>query len=340
MEGNGDVARATPAIAARRLPAASWPGAMAGAFLVALGRPRWWVLALAAFLLRGGIVLVLLPILVPPTVASLSSLAAPTIAAVAFGSPPPGMIEAYAIGGALVAAWLVVAVLVGAWLDLALVAAPARDEDLELARRELGEPIWRAAAVRLLAHVATVALAAYTIVRFVVETYSELLAPGDQAIPLVWRIVARVPDAVILLLGSWLVGEAVGALAVRRVAAGDTAGRALARALRGLARPSGVATLLLTNAGVATMVLPLWLASARTWDQLRALLVDDGSAPLVAVSLLLLIAAWGLGLALLAAALAWRSAAWTAEAHRSPIGVAGVPEPASTGDAAGEPVAA
>lgn len=331
--------RSTPDIAARRPRAGAWPGAMVRAFVAALGQPRWWALALAAFLLRGGFLLVSLPILVPPTVASLTTLTAPTIAAVAFGNPPPGMVEAYAIGGALLAAWLVVAVVVGAWLEVALVDAAGRDEDSELAPRGPGGTVRRAAAVRLLAHAATVAVAAYAIVRVIVETYSELLAPGDQAIPLAWRIVVRAPDAVILLPATWLAGEALGGLAVRRVATGDSVGQALTAALRGLVRPSGVATLLLTNAGVAALVVPLWLASARTWDQLRVVLVDDGAAPLVVVALLMLVATWGLGLAVLAAGLAWRSAAWTAEADRSPVGADAAPESTITADAAREPVA-
>jgi len=41
------------------------------AVLVAVGRPTWWCMALATFLLRGGIVLVVLPIVTLPSVLGL-----------------------------------------------------------------------------------------------------------------------------------------------------------------------------------------------------------------------------------------------------------------------------
>jgi len=301
------------AVGARRM---SWGGAMVAAFLAALARPPWWALALASFLLRGGVLAVLVPIVTLPTVATLSSLASPTLAAIAFGNPPPAMVATYALLGGFLALWVVLAVVFGAWLDLELIDEVTLDEDLGLPHRRMGVPLRRAVVVRLAAHAGTLVAATYAVVRLVVEGYGEILSPGEPATPLAWRIALRAPDAIVILVGVWLAGESLGGLAIRRVARGESILVALAWALRRLVRPSGLATLVVTNLGVAVGLLPLWLAGSRAWDQARVMLVDDAPTPLLVAALLLLVASWFLGLALLAAVLAWRSAAWTTEADR------------------------
>ena len=44
-----------------------------------LGRPRWWLIALAGYLVRGGLLLFLVPIVVLPTPAGLANAVAPTL---------------------------------------------------------------------------------------------------------------------------------------------------------------------------------------------------------------------------------------------------------------------
>ena len=50
-----------------------WPAAMLGALLSTLARPRWWAMSLAAFLVRGGVLLILLPIVALPSIAGLAA---------------------------------------------------------------------------------------------------------------------------------------------------------------------------------------------------------------------------------------------------------------------------
>lgn len=336
MEGTQGVRGLTPGRAALGARSIGWVGAMAGAFLAALARPRWWAVALASFLLRGGIVVVLLPIITLPTVATLSSLASPTLAAIAFGNPPPEMVATYALLGGLLAAWVAVAVIVGPWLDLALVEEVAADEELGLVTRNPGDdsvvPLGRAVTVRLVAHLGTLAAATYAGIRLVVEGYGEILSPGDPTVPLAWRIALRAPDAFAVLIAAWLLGEGLGSMAVRRVALGDSVAGALGRGLQALLRPSGLATLVVSNVGIVLAVVPLWLAASRAWDQARVMLVDAAPEPLLIATLVLLVVTWCLGLALLAAGLAWRSAAWTAEAYRSvvPAAQGALPSPVAT----------
>ena len=59
--------------------------ALSGALLVTLASPATWPLALAVFLLRGGLLVVALPILVLPTPVGLGNLLAPTLTAFVFG---------------------------------------------------------------------------------------------------------------------------------------------------------------------------------------------------------------------------------------------------------------
>jgi hypothetical protein len=77
-----------------------------------------------------------------------------------------------------------------------------------------------------------------------------------------------------------------------------------------------VVTLVVTNLVVGLLVVALWLAAGRAFDRLWPLLVDGAPAGTLLVALGLLVATWAAGLWLLAIGLAWRSAAWTAEALR------------------------
>ncbi len=53
--------------------------------LITLARPSIWPLAFVAFLLRGGIVVVLAPIVVLPSAVGLANVLAPAITSIAFG---------------------------------------------------------------------------------------------------------------------------------------------------------------------------------------------------------------------------------------------------------------
>jgi hypothetical protein len=81
-------------------------------------------------------------------------------------------------------------------------------------------------------------------------------------------------------------------------------------------RPSGLATLVLTTVVVALPLVALWLAAGRAFDRLWPLLVEPADDGIVLLALGLLVGTWFAGLWLLGIALAWRSAAWTAEVRR------------------------
>lgn len=290
---------------------------MWAALVATLSRPAWWAMALAAFLVRGGIVLIVLPIVSLPTTAGLTTALAPTLEAIYLGRPSlEGAVVAVA-AIFLVLAGLTAAGLTGSWLDLALVREAARDEDVDLGWTPVRPSVAQALAIRLTAHTPTVIAIGYGLVRLVTVAYEELTSPSAGNEPVALRVLARAPDALLAILLAWIVGESVGALAARRAWAGASAPRALAASYRQLLGRRGLATLALTGAVLVALWLPFVLAAGRAWDHLRGLLLQGADAVQLAAALVLLAATWVLGLAVVGAALAWRATAWTAEVRRA-----------------------
>ncbi len=289
---------------------------MWAALVATLARPSWWAMALAAFLVRGGILVAILPVVSLPTTAGLTTALAPTLEAIYLGRPSvEGAIVAI---GAIFAvlAGLTAAGLTGSWLDLALMREAARDEDVDLGWTPHGTSIAQGLAIRLTAHIPTVIAVGYGLVRLITVAYEELTAPGTTGDPVALRVLARAPETVLAIVGAWVVGEAVGALAARRAWAGASAPRALTASFRQLASLRGVATLGITSAVLVGLWLPFVLAAERAWEHLRAQLLQGATTEQLAAALVLLATTWVLGLAVMGAALAWRATAWTVELRR------------------------
>lgn len=286
---------------------------MWAALAAVLAHPSWWTIALAGFLLRGGIVLVALPIMTLPTTAGLTTALAPTLEAIYLGRPSlEGAVIAIAVIFTVLGG-LTAAGLTGSWFDLALVREAARDDDVDLGWAPRSASVVQALAIRLTTHIPTTVAIAYGLVRLVTVAYDELTSPSTADDPVAVRVLVRAPDAVLVVLLAWLVGEVVGALASRRAWAGESAPRALLAAFRQVLGRRGLATLGLTTAIVAGALLVFVLAAERAWEHLRARLLESAPPDQVAAAVVLLAVAWALGLAVLGAALAWRATAWTAE---------------------------
>jgi len=287
------------------------------AFLATLSHPRWWAISLAGFLLRGGVVLLLIPIVVPPTVAGLMSLAAPTIiGAVLAGGPntPVGLVAV--ITAVVLFAWLAIAGSFGARFDAAVVAEAASDEDVGLdleVRRPFPNGLTTA---RLLPHALTAIVFIVADAQIFAVVYAEATSPGAPTTPFVVRVLSQTPGQVIGLVAIWLVAEAVGGLAFRELLLerGRPAGvgSAIRRGVRALLRPRTLAAFVVVNIVTVIAAAPGWLASARAWGQLRLLYTDGADAPGLAIGLLVFVAVVLGWLTLLGVALAWRSAVWTA----------------------------
>jgi hypothetical protein len=306
---------------------------LGGAILVVLERPALVPIALAGFLVRGGLIVLLLPIVVLPTPVGLATIFGPDIVSVALAGPNPGIVRLALIGAAVLVAWLVVGGLVGAAADVAVVAAVAGPEPVEVgppagespaggrrAALEPGRPpvgrwlVLRVAAVRWLAHLPLAVAVAWSVVRIVEATYAELVLPSDTATPLVLRVLAASPDAVVAVLGTWLFGEAWGGWAARFVILdGRRVGSALWAALRwfGRAPGRGLGAVLATSVGLGLSLAGSTAASATVWSVLRPLVrVDPGGLGAMA-AIVLLVGVWLVGVVVVGIVVAWRAVVWT-----------------------------
>jgi hypothetical protein len=317
----------------------TWLGSMRSSLIATLAHPEWWAMALAGFLVRGGIVLILLPIVSLPTPGQLANALAPTIDVLAFeGLTVPRLLLSLALAAGIVAT-ITAAGLAGAWFDLALMREAATDEDLDLRWHPGDARLRRAFLLRVTAHVPTMLAISYATVRLIFAAYEELLSPGDPGVPLPGRVIERAPEALVVVALAWLAGESVGGMAVRRAAMGQPWRAALGGGVRQLLRARGVATLGLTTAVGVVVVVGFLAGIGGAWEHLRSYLFDDVSAGQVAAALLVLVASWILGIAVLGAALAWRATAWTAEVQPAPGSAAANLGPSASAESAPEPVA-
>ena len=310
-------------------------GVMLAALLLALGRPSWWLLGLAGFLARGGIVVFLLAIVTLPSPLVLSNVLAPLLVPLAFGTLLPQtavLLGATAFIGLL---WLALGSWFGAASEVALIrdaGAAAEDEGVwpgarppaavgvvggRGARRLSG----KVAIARLLLHVPTLFAVTIGGVVIVALTYRELINPSDGG-PIPLRVIANAVGPISAIVSLWLLGEIAGGHAARRlVLDGGSIGRAVGGAVADLARHPLrmlLAPLLLTIvlaidlAGLlAVVVVVLGDAQDR--------LTDAHSDP-VAIALVVstLGAAWCLALIVTGLIASWRSAAMTLDRLRGP----------------------
>ena len=309
----------------------TWRSAMAAATLATLGRGRWWLVALAAFLVRGGLLLLVPPLLLLPTPAELASLVPASLVGTGLAHPTAALVTLVAGLSIGLLAVVFLTTVIGTWLDLALVEAQAGDAELAglgpPGGAHLGPPggahpvpLWPAIEVRLLAHVPTAIAVGVGLVVLGNALQAELLSPPEP-MPLALRVLLREPLMTAVMAAAWLLGEAVGSIAVRRLAtASPLAPVATLRVLRlGLVdvlRPSGLATLVLTSTVVGATVAIVWLTAGRAFDRVWPLVIEASDGGLLLFALGLLVGTWAAGLWLVAITLAWRSAAWTAEVLR------------------------
>jgi len=288
---------------------------LTASLLAVLDRPSTWLLALVGFLIRGGWLIVLAPIVVVPTAVGVANVVAPLLEDVAFGRRTDEVLASAAIGLLVAAIWLVGGGLLAAATEVETVRRTTEDPERAVVPTRRGR-VWRVLAVRLLALLPLVVAIGWAALRFVGVAYRELTNPSDVAIPAAWRIVAGAPDAGLAVLGAWLFAEIVGAVGARRVVlAGDGVRAALRRGVAHL-RSDAVRSIALASVSALALIVVLaisGLAAGTSWTALRAALADgDASTGTVAV-LVLFVGLFAGGLVLIGLTTAWRSAVWTVE---------------------------
>jgi hypothetical protein len=297
------------------------------ALLAVLERPVTWVLGLVGFLVRGGWLIVLAPIVVLPTAVGIANVVAPLVEDIAFGRRTDEVITAGAIALIVALVWLIGGGLLAAAAEVECVRQTLVGLGETSPRTTMRHPIWRVFAVRCLTLVPFVVALAWSGFRLTSVGYRELTVPSDVGIPILYRILGGAPDAIMAMLLTWLFAEIAGGLAARTVILEATQVRdALREALRDLRhRPWRLGALASLSAAVLLAVIGVTgLATSTTWDGLRAALGEGDVSIGAAALLVLFVGLFAAGLVILGLVTAWRSAVWTV------IAVQGVPSSAGT----------
>jgi hypothetical protein len=295
-----------------------WLAGVRAATVLVFEHPATWALGLAGFLARGGILLLLVPIVPLPSPVGLANIVGPTAATPS--GPSPEAAGMLAVGGAVLLAWLVLGNAVGAMSDVLLTRTFVVAGGRAPLRPDL---LGRLVAVRLAAHVPLALALAFAAGPIVEATYRQLISPYDLAVPLISRVVREVSPLIALIVGAWLLGEVVAGLAVRYVVLRNDSGIvAIGHALGHLVRRPGtsLATTVVGLAGLVLAIGPPMVAASVVWSLLEASFVPSlgqgGDAVRIAFFGLCLVAIWTGGLFLCGVASAWRGLLWTAEVAR------------------------
>ena len=291
-------------------------GAILASLLVTLGRPAWWLLALAGFLVRGGFVVFLIPIVVLPSPLAISNVVAPFVVPMALGRIGPEVILLLIAAGAGLFGWLLIGGALAAVTDLALtreVVSAAAEEgvgrpppppegastDVERGDRGLVGTI---PAARLVAWLPLAAALAIGLVRIVAVTYVELTRPAEVASPLALRVAFGAAGELAVMAVAWVFGELVGGLASRWIVLDRApAGRALAAAASDVVRRPGSTFLpwLLTTLMLLIVLGGTVGAASVAWSRVIVALSNrTPDVATVAISLLVFVAIWLAALAL------------------------------------------
>lgn len=316
-----------------------WPGRMGSALAFGVGDLDTVVVALAGFLLRGGIVLLALPSVVLPSVIGIAGVTGIDAFGID-GRPTPWLYEMVAIAVGAAILWLALASFIGSLIDVWLIEATT-DATTRPVRR--GRPLPDSGllldmvAVRGICLLPVVGAVAWAGARIYTTAYAELTSPTNLATPLPVRVVENTVDAVIVVFLVWLVTETIAALAVRRlVLYGGGVGRSILGAFaRIIRRPVSTALTVLASTGATVLATVIALAATSTafdWCRIAArnqqpIAASLGFGPLSTtrdfrpvvflLAALVLAAAWVTAAAISGIASACRSAAWTSEVLES-----------------------
>jgi hypothetical protein len=319
--------------APRTLPRAGWRTGVDSAVSAVLGQPSLWLTGALGFLLRGGVLVLLAPVLVLPTPIEIRSFLGPGLGSAGFS---PELVNAALIAGAIGLALVLVGLLVLSWLELnnfeRLVADPEASLHIEHRRfrRFTG-----AARRRLLldlfgiqwAAFGLVALSAIPLIVIGFEvTYAEIIRPTSGE-SLYVRILGGLQQPLFLFVVALIVVEVLAATAsrsllTRRLVAAvdkpDEHGRETLLRVFG----SGVRTLVTAVMGwsvTLALVVPSLYAISLVWHQARTALLMPGAGDPAGGGLVmagLLAASWLAAIALAGFASALRGALWSVESLR------------------------
>jgi hypothetical protein len=293
--------------------------------LAVLGRPSWWILGLAGFLVRGGILIFVVAIVALPSPLALSNVLAPIVTPLAFGRVDASTVALVGTGLLVLVAWLVGGTWIAAATEVVLIH-DARQAAIEEGLPVGPEPppsrllITRSALAHLLALAPLAFVLGLGSVQIIAVVYRELVNPSDAS-PIVIRVVAGAIGPVVAIVIVWILGELVGGIAVRRIVlGGESVGGAVVHAAGDLVRrPLGALVAPLVTIAILVIDLAAVLAVVvLVWTEVRTRLIRPLDEPLAtALAVATLGAAWCLALLVTGLIDAWRSVAMTFDTERT-----------------------
>ena len=300
-----------------------------------LGDTDATVVALAGFLLRGGFLVVLLPIVVLPSVIGVAG-ATGVDAFGIDGHPTAWLFEIAAVFAVIAAAYLILTFVVGSLVDVMVIGA-ALERETGAAPRPRSMPamglVVDLAVVRAICAAPLAPALYWAGVQIYAAAYNELTTPTDLVTPLAVRVVRSAAPAVLVLVVTWLVSEVIGAIVIRRMVILDTGiTRSFAEGLfQIIRRPISTTATAVVSYGVSAGAIGLaMVASATAFDWCRiaarasqSITITLGVAPfsttrdfrpvVFLLTATALCVSWIAALVVSGVASAWRSAALTGE---------------------------
>lgn len=266
---------------------------LAAALEAAISDAEAWPIGMLGFLVRGGIVVLALPILTLPSPVGLATILGPAV--ISTGRLDGPLLSLLAVWG--LALILIVAV--------ALVLAAVAQQAIH-ARWGLGPPVSPRVAVRRLSAVELLALAPIaavvlvTISAIVDEVRGELLLPGDLAVPLIARVVARAAIPLGALAAAILVAEAIDGTLARRILVPDRLTHGPWRGVWSVVATAGlgwIVTLAVLAPGLV-VISATWQAVRVAWSRMPRPEISSPDAALAFLAVGIMVAVW-LGVLLL-----------------------------------------
>lgn len=272
-----------------------------------LNRPSLWLFGAAGFLIRGGLVLLLVPLVALPSPVEVRLLIGEGLGAAGFSG---GLVAAATVIGIVVAAVLLAAMVALAWLELWVFERTVKVPE---PRRLVGRDRRRAVSWLFIAQAGALLLIGAATLPLVAQAttvaYQEIVNPSSDG-PLYVRVLAGAEPQLVLLALAIFVAEALSAVASRTI---------LARAVGAPVPPHRrrwrpVVALLGWTVSLGVLAPSLWaLTAIGHWS--RATLLGSSAAsdgPLMTVlAVLVLVAAWGAIVLLAGFASALRGGLWS-----------------------------
>ena len=278
----------------------------AAALEAAVSDPGAWPTGILGFLVRGGVVVLALPILTLPSPVGVGTILGPAVVST-------GRIEG-PLRSLLIVATTAIAVIVAMAVLLAAVAQWLIHERWGVPGAVAGRAaVGRLAAGEIVALIPLGAAIAATLARVVDDVRSELLLPGDLTVSFAVRVVGRSALPLGVLVAALLMTEALDGLISRRIVVRDRRPLTGLHALASVAGTAAIGWLMTLVVLVPGLVVvgATWDAAHVAWSRLSGAGVGSADAALALVATVAMVAVWVGVLLLCGIASLFRAHLWT-----------------------------